>query len=154
MHRRSTRSASTEDRFCDVLNGDLYERLNLLEPNNYHELVNKAISQEDAMRKAQKDRKRQIDFTLGSGSSKKFRFVKKNTPGSSQSSSSRRWRVTPSQNKPSRNFQYCHVQQQVSKPKALPPCICYSCIKPRHYANECLNPKQQAPTTETRLQSR
>jgi hypothetical protein len=29
--------------FCDVLNGDMYKRLNLLEPNNYHELVNKAI---------------------------------------------------------------------------------------------------------------
>jgi hypothetical protein len=26
-------------RFRDGLKGDLYERLNLLEPNNYHELV-------------------------------------------------------------------------------------------------------------------
>jgi hypothetical protein len=57
MYRSSIVSASTEERFCDGLNGDLYGRLNLLEPNNYHELVNKAISQEDAMRKAQKDRK-------------------------------------------------------------------------------------------------
>jgi hypothetical protein len=32
--------------FRDGLNGDLYERINLLEPNNYHELVNKATSQE------------------------------------------------------------------------------------------------------------
>jgi hypothetical protein len=45
------------ERFHDGLDGDLYERLNLLEPNSYHELVNKAISQEDAMKKAQKDRK-------------------------------------------------------------------------------------------------
>jgi hypothetical protein len=43
--------------FCDGLTGDLYERLNLLEPSRYYELVNKAISQEDAMKKAQKDRK-------------------------------------------------------------------------------------------------
>jgi hypothetical protein len=80
----------------DGLNGDLYKRLNLLGPNSYHELVNKAISQEDVMKKAQKDRKRQADFTSGSGSGKKFYFVKKNTHGSSQSSSSRHWRVTPS----------------------------------------------------------
>jgi hypothetical protein len=55
----------------------LYERLILLEPNSYHELVNKAISQEDAMKKAQKDRKRQAEFTSGSESSKQFCFVKK-----------------------------------------------------------------------------
>jgi hypothetical protein len=47
------------ERFRDGLHGDLYERLNLYEPNSYLDLVNKAISQEDAMSKAQKDRKRQ-----------------------------------------------------------------------------------------------
>jgi hypothetical protein len=46
------------ERFRDGLHGDLYERLNLYEPNNYQDLVNKAISQEDDMTKAQKDRKR------------------------------------------------------------------------------------------------
>jgi hypothetical protein len=40
------------ERFRDGLDGKLYERLNLLEPANFHELVNKAISQEDAMKKA------------------------------------------------------------------------------------------------------
>jgi hypothetical protein len=39
------------ERFCDGLDGKLYERLNLLEPENFHELVNKAISQEDAMKR-------------------------------------------------------------------------------------------------------
>jgi hypothetical protein len=32
------------ERFRDGLEGELYERLNLIEPNNFHELVNKAIS--------------------------------------------------------------------------------------------------------------
>jgi hypothetical protein len=72
-----------------------------MEPNSYHELVNKAISQEDAMKKAQKDRKRQADFTSGSESSKQFLFVKKHTHGSSQSSPSGQWRMTSFQNKPS-----------------------------------------------------
>jgi hypothetical protein len=62
--------AKKMERFRDGLDGNLYKRLILLEPNSYHELVNKAISQEDAMKKAQKDRKRQADFTSGSESSK------------------------------------------------------------------------------------
>jgi hypothetical protein len=97
--------------FCDGLKGELYERLNLLEPNNYHELVNKAISQEDGMMKVQKEKKRQNDFASGDGSSKKFRFIKNNVHGSSQSSASGHWRVTPSQHKPSGNLQYRQAQQ-------------------------------------------
>jgi hypothetical protein len=62
----------------------LYERLNLLEPNSYDELVNKAISQEDAMMMVQKKKKRHNEFASGIGSGKKFRFVKKNAHGSSQ----------------------------------------------------------------------
>jgi hypothetical protein len=44
--------------FRDGLHGDLFDRFNLYEPNSYQDLVNKAISQEDAMSKTQKDRKR------------------------------------------------------------------------------------------------
>jgi hypothetical protein len=69
------------EHFRDGLHGDLYERLNLYEPNSYQDLVNKAISQEDAMSKAQKDRKRQAGFTATGGSGKKFRFIKKGTQG-------------------------------------------------------------------------
>jgi hypothetical protein len=42
--------AKKMERSRDGLDGKLYERLNLLEPANFHELVNKAISQEDAMK--------------------------------------------------------------------------------------------------------
>jgi hypothetical protein len=82
--------AKKMERFHDGLNGKLYERLNLLEPANFHELVNKAISQEDAMKKAHGDKKRMSSFTPGSGTGKKFRFVKKNAPGPSQQSSTER----------------------------------------------------------------
>jgi hypothetical protein len=123
----------------------LYERLILLEPNSYHELVNKAISQEDAMKKAQKDKKRQAEFTSGSESSKQFRFVKKHTHEFSQSSPSRQWRMTPLQDKPSGNLQYQKNPQQVPKLKELLPRICYNCRQPRHFANECPNPRQQKP---------
>jgi predicted GIY-YIG superfamily endonuclease len=79
--------AKKMERFHDGLDGELYERLNLIESNNFHELVNKAISQEDAMKKAQRDKKRQVGFASGSGTNKNFRFVKKNIPSSSQPSS-------------------------------------------------------------------
>jgi hypothetical protein len=96
--------AKKMERFRDGLWSELYEILNLLEPNSYHELVNKAISQEDAMMKVQKEKKRHNEFASRIGSGKKFRFVKKNAQGSSQSSASGHWRMTPSQHKPSGKF--------------------------------------------------
>jgi hypothetical protein len=78
--------AKKMERFRDELDGKLYESLNLLEPAKFHELVNKAISQEDAMKKAHGDKKRMPGFAPGSGTRKKFRFVKKNVPGPSQQS--------------------------------------------------------------------
>jgi hypothetical protein len=142
--------AKKMERFHDGLDGDLYERLILLEPNSYHELVNKAISQKDAMKKAQKDKKRQAEFTSGSESSKQFRFVKKHTHEFSQSSPSRQWRMTPLQDKPSGNLQYQKNPQQVPKLKELLPRICYNCRQPRHFANECPNPRQQKPQQQKR----
>jgi hypothetical protein len=110
----STDAKKTE-RFRDGLHRDFYERLSLYEPNNYQDLVNKVIFQEDAMTKAQKDRKRQVGFTTAGGSGKRFRFVKKATQGPPHSSSAGHYRMTPSQNKPFENFQYCKAQQQLYK---------------------------------------
>jgi hypothetical protein len=36
-------------------------------------------------------------------------------------------------------------RQQASKAKELPPCICYNCRQPGHYANKCPNPRQNKP---------
>jgi hypothetical protein len=81
----------------------------------------------------------------GDGSGKKFHFVKKNAHGSSQSPASCHWTVTPSQHKPSGNFQYRQAQPQVSKPKELPPRICYNCTQHGRYVNECPNPRKNKP---------
>jgi hypothetical protein len=75
------------ERFRDGLDGKLYEWMNFLVPDSFHELVNKAISQEDAMKKSHRDKKRQSGFATGSGTNKKFRFVKKSVPNPSQQSS-------------------------------------------------------------------
>jgi hypothetical protein len=36
-------------------------------------------------------------------------------------------------------------RQHASKPKGLPPRICYNCRQPGHYANKCLNPMLNVP---------
>jgi hypothetical protein len=79
--------AKKMERFRDGLRSELCERLNLLEPNSYHELVNKAISQEDAMMKVQKEKKRQndnllreMDWARNFASSRRMRMVRPNHP--------------------------------------------------------------------------
>jgi hypothetical protein len=148
--------AKKMERFRDGLDGKLYERLNLLEPANFHELVNKAISQENTMKKAHGDKKRASGFAPGSGTSKKFRFVKKNVPNPSQQSSTRRWTMKPSQSKPAGNFQFCNAQQQAPKPNA-PPCnvgdrCCYNCGQPGITSVIVPNPCRSSPTHKIKVQ--
>jgi hypothetical protein len=144
--------AKKMERFRDGLDGKLYEQLNLLEPENFHELVNKAISQEDAMKKAHRDKKRPSGFAPSSGTNKKFRFVKKNVPNPSQQSSIGRWTMNPPQGKPSGNFQFSSAQQQAPKPNAPPRNIgdrrCFNCGQPGHYISDCPKPKQNKPNQQ------
>jgi hypothetical protein len=37
------------------------------------------------------------------------------------------------------------AQQPISKPKDLPPRLCYNCRQPGHFANKCPKPRQQRP---------
>jgi hypothetical protein len=148
--------AKKMQRFRDGLDGKLYERLNLLEPENFHELVNKAISQEDAMKKAHKFKKRPSGFATGSGTNKKFLFVKKNVPSSSRPSSTRRWTMKPSQGKPSGNFLFRNAQQQAPKPNAPPRNIgdrrCFDCGQPGHNISDCPSPSRSSPTHRIKVQ--
>jgi hypothetical protein len=144
--------AKKMERFRDGLDGKLYERLNLLEPENFHELVNKAISQEDAMKKAHRDKKRPSGFAPSSGTNKKFCFVKRNVPHAPQQSSTGRWTMKPPQGKPSGNFPFRNAQQQTPKPNATPRNIgdrrCYNCGQLGHYISDFPKPKQNKPNPQ------
>jgi hypothetical protein len=144
--------AKKMETFRDGLDGKLYERLNLLEPANFYELVNKAISQEDAMKKAHKDKKRSSGVALGNGTNKKFCLVKKNVPNPSQQSSTGRWTMKPSQSRPSGNFQFRNAQQQAPKPNAPPRNVgdrrCFNCGQPGHYISDCPKPRQIKPNPQ------
>jgi hypothetical protein len=137
------------ERFREGLDGELYERLNLIKIDSYPELVNLSISQEDAMKRAQQDRKRKFNQASGSGQGKKFKFVKKNVQGATKPSSAGRWVMKQSQSKPSANFGYRSTQQTASGPSAPPPARnnddrrCYNCGQLGQYANKCTRPRQQ-----------
>jgi predicted aspartyl protease len=137
------------DRFREGLDSELYERLNLIKIDSYLELVNLAISQEDAMKRAQQDRKRKFNQASGSGQGKKFKFVKKNVQGATQPFSSGCWVMKQSQTKPSGNFSYRNTQQSASRPSASPPAHnnddrrCYKCGQLGHFSNKCTRPRQQ-----------
>jgi predicted aspartyl protease len=145
-------NAKKMERFRDGLDGKLYEWMNLLEPENFYELVNKAISQEDAMKKAHRDKKRPSGFAPRSGTNKKFRFVKKNVPNPSQQSSTGRWTMKPSQSKPLGNFQFRNAQQQAPKPNAPPRNVgdrcCFNCGQLGHYISDCPKPRQIKPNPQ------
>jgi hypothetical protein len=65
------------DRFRRGLDPELYEKLNPIKTNSYHEIVDLAISQEDAMKKVQNAKKRKAAFNSNNAPKRKFRIVRK-----------------------------------------------------------------------------
>jgi hypothetical protein len=63
------------DRFLKGLDPELYEKLNPIKTNNYHEIVDLAISQEDAMKKVHNAKKRKVAFNSNNASKRKFHIV-------------------------------------------------------------------------------
>jgi hypothetical protein len=72
--------------FREVLNSKLAERLNLVKFDSYPKLVNKAISQEDAMKRAQAEKKRKANSMPNNVQRCKIRIMWKTFPDFQQAS--------------------------------------------------------------------
>jgi hypothetical protein len=72
--------------FRDGLNSKLAEWLNLVKFDSYPMLVNKAISQEDAMKRAQAEKKRMADSMPNNVQRCKIRIMRKTFPDFQQAS--------------------------------------------------------------------
>jgi hypothetical protein len=90
--------AKKMDHFRRGLDPELYEKLNPTKTNNYHEIVDLAISQEDAMNRVQNAKKRKAAFNSNNAPKSKFRIVQKAPQNSQWNQRSRRWVVRPPQN--------------------------------------------------------
>jgi hypothetical protein len=109
------------DRFRRGLDPELYEKLNPIKTNSYHEIVDLAISQEDAMKKVQNAKKRKAAFNSNNAPKRKFRVVQKVPQNFQWNQRSGRWVVKPPQNQQQGNFRSPNFQQQNARPNAPPP---------------------------------
>jgi hypothetical protein len=83
--------AKKMNRFRRGLDPELYEKLNPTKMNNYHEIVDLAISQEDAMKRVQNAKKRKVAFNSNNVPKRKFRIVQKAPQNSQRNQRSGRW---------------------------------------------------------------
>jgi hypothetical protein len=141
--------AKKMDGFRRGLDPKLYEKLNPIKTNSYHEIVDLAISQEDAMKKVQNAKKRKAAFNSSNAPKCQFHIVWKPQQNFQRNQRSGRWVAKPPQNQQQGNFRSPNFQQRNARPNAPPPAHtpnegrCYNCGKPGHFMNACPQPRQQ-----------
>jgi hypothetical protein len=133
--------------FREGLNSKLAERLNLVKFDSYPMLVNKAISREDAMKRAQAERKRKTNSMPNNAQHCKIRIMQKTFPDFQQASQSERLVAKLSQDQTQENFHLPDTPQPTLKPMVPSPNgsskrCCFKCGEPGHFAKSCLQPCQ------------
>jgi hypothetical protein len=129
--------------FREGLNSKLAERLNLVKFDSYPMLVNKAISQEDSMKRAQAERKRKAKSMPNNSQLCKIRIMRKTFPDFQQASQSERLAAKLSQDRTQENLHLPHTQQPTPKPMVPSPNgsnerRCFKCGEPGNFAKSCL----------------
>jgi hypothetical protein len=133
--------------FREGLDSKLAERLNLVKFDSYPMLVNKAISQEDAIKGAQAERKRKADSMPNNAQHCKIRIIRKAFLDFQQASQSERLVAKLSQDRTQENLHLPNTQQLTPKPivpslNGSSECRCFKCGEPGHFAKACLQPCQ------------
>jgi hypothetical protein len=144
--------ARKRDRFHRGLNTKLKERLNLVRADNFNELVNMAITQEDYISAHRAEKKRKTPTGPSTAQPPRYRLVqnpatralpRNNLPG--------RWVARPPQqarfNQPP-TPQPQQQQQQGPRPSFPPPnqgnnnYRCFNCGSPSHFIKDCPQPRR------------
>jgi hypothetical protein len=97
--------------FREGLNSKLTERLDLVKFDSYPMLVNKSISQEDAIKRAQAERKRKADSMPNNAQPCKICIMRKTFPDFQQASKSGRLVDKLSQDRTQGNLHFPNIQQ-------------------------------------------
>jgi hypothetical protein len=133
--------------FHESLNSKLSGWLNLVKFDSYPMLVNKAISQEDVMKRDQAERKRKANSMPNNVQLCKLRIMQKTFPDFQQASQSGRLVAKSSQDRTQENLHFLNTQQPTPKPIVPSPngssgSHCFKCGEPGHFAKACLQPCQ------------
>jgi hypothetical protein len=140
------------DRFRRGLNTKLKEWLNLVKADNFNELVNMAITQEDCIAAHRAEKKRKAPIGPVTSQSPRCRLVPSNTPRApSRGNLPGRWVARPPQqaqfNQPPlpQNQQPPRQGLRPSFPSATPGnnnYRCFNCGSPSHFIKDCPQPRK------------
>jgi hypothetical protein len=144
--------ARKRDRFRRGLNTKLQERLNLVRANNFNELVNMAITQEDCISAHRAEKKWKAPTGPATTQPSRYRWVPSNAPRASlRGNLPGRWVARPPQparfNRPP-TPQNQQQPQQGPRP-SIPPANqgnsnyrCFNCGSPSHFIKDCPQPRK------------
>jgi hypothetical protein len=144
--------ARKRDHFRRGLNTKLKEWLNLVKADNFNELVNMAITQEDCISAHRAEKKRKAPTGPATPQSSRYRLVPSNTPRAPpRGNLPGRWVARPPQQAQFNRLPPPQIQQQPrqgprpSFPLATPGNSnyrCFNCGSPSHFIKDCPQPRK------------
>jgi hypothetical protein len=158
-------NAKKRDRFRRGLNTKLKERLNLVRADNFNELVNMAITQEDCISAHHAEKRQKVSPGPSKSQPSRYRLIQNPVPRAPpRNIPAGRWVARPPQqprfNKPP--VPQPLLQQRPFGPRPNPPQInqgnninrCFNCGSPTHFVKDCPQPRKMFPGQASNSNSR